>query len=304
MLSLKILDSCIDIWSREQVNLVNSLNSDFSRRYIPTLTPIDNCSDISATIYWLDGEGFDVISETYSENGPDTYVVVGKPPIPYVNESPVFFILQVLARSLVRKGYVVLTDSIVISGPGKTILLLGYPHTGKSTIASIALSNGFKVYSTENSVLETKRDRLVFKTGTRVLVFDPVIRRLYGVDIPSTGKTRHGYEIVDLDIFEKISEIEISIDEIYLLYTSFNGIGSSIVRVKGRKIDKTLWYFATSLLKGLDYYYPRPLDMPIGEKIYEVISDFTSKTRETYSDRFFEAFGSPLEVFKSIFTSR
>jgi len=99
MLRLKIENTCIEIRTREPKELFESLNSDFSRRYLPPLS-IGDCSNIAAVIYWISGEEFTVLSASYSSNAPDIYVVSGDYPRAYENESPVFFLTQVLARSL------------------------------------------------------------------------------------------------------------------------------------------------------------------------------------------------------------
>lgn len=297
-----LLDVCIEIHTRGFYELLKSLESEFARRYLPRLSQVDKCVYPSATIYWIDNSDFKVISAVYSSSSKDIYVVQGSPPEPYVNESPVFFLLQVIARSLAKNGYIMLTDSVTVGVGDRTILLLGFPHTGKSTIASIAVSYGHIVYTTENTILKIDENGLRVMGGTRVLVYDPAIRDLYGVNITPHSRTRHGYEVVDLERLDNIREFnrEISVDEIYLLYTSFSSTGFSRKPIRGRKIGKLLWIFATSLLKGLDYYTPRPLDTPLDENIVYTIDWFIKYIESKYGDSFFEVYGSPLEVFKSI----
>ncbi|MEM4717915.1 MAG: hypothetical protein QXE81_04045 [Desulfurococcaceae archaeon] len=304
MTYIKLIDLCMEIYSKQLDKLLKSLESEFTRRYPPRLNLVDKCVEPSATIYWIENDDFKVLSTLYSSNSKDTYIVQGSPPEPYTNESPVFFLLQVIARSLVKKGYIILTDSVSIGGKSKNVLLLGFPHTGKSTIASIAISNNYNVFTTENTVLRIDRDRLRIITGTRVLVYDPAVKELYGVNITPHSRTKHGYEIIDLEKIDGIREFdrEIIVDEIYLVYTSFSSTGFSRRPIKGRKISKLLWMFTTSLLKGLDYYYPHPLDTPLDENIINSINQFIGYVETKYSDRFFEVYGSPLEVFKSITT--
>jgi len=304
MLRIKILDACIEIHVADPGKLESSLKSEFAKRYLPAFRLSGDCSTTDSTIYWLKNGDFEVLTTSYSEHGRDIYVVKGDPPEPYVNESPIFFILQVLARSLAKKGLIMLTDSVVISSGNKNVLLLGFPHTGKSTMASIAVSRGYDVYSTENTVVKIEEKKLIAVNGTRVLVFDPAVRSLFGVNIPRTNKTRHGYDILDLDQYmgNEFYEFDVAIDEIYVTYTSFSSTGASIVPVKGRKIDKLLWIFATSIIRGLDYYQPRPLDTPLDGKVLNTLTKFISEIRENYAGRIYEAFGSPLEVLKVIFS--
>lgn len=294
----------MEIHATNPEKLESSLKSEFARRYLPAFTFSKDCLITDPIIYWLSDGNFEVLTTSYSKYGKDIYVVKGDPPEPYVNESPVYFILQVLARSLTKKGLVMLTDSVAISSENKSVLLLGFPHTGKSTMASIAISKGYTVYSTENTVVKIEGKKLVAVNGTRVLVFDPVVRSLFGVNIPSTSKTRHGYDILDLDQYMKneLNEFNVAIDEIYVTHTSFSSTGASIVPVKGRKIDKLIWIFATSIIRGLDYYQPYPLDMPLDELVLHTLTRFISETRMNYTGRIYEAFGSPLEVIKAIFS--
>ncbi|MEM1529816.1 MAG: hypothetical protein QXU03_00830 [Desulfurococcaceae archaeon] len=300
MLRLGIANVCIEVEAGNPAELLRALESSFTRRYLPTVN-LNVCSSIAAKVYWLPGKGFQVLSATFSSMEPDTYVVQGEYPEAYVNEPPVFFLVQVFARSLAKEGYIMLTDSVALRLNNKNVLLLGFPHTGKSTMSSIALSLGYEVYSTENTVVKAN-DAIYIITGTRVLVFDPRVRELYGVTVKSTSKTKHGYEVVDLDalIGHTPHDLQVPVDELYVIYTSFNSSGVSTVPVKGRKIDKLLWYFATSLIKGMDYYYPQPLDMPMDSVVAKTINDFMNTARRSYAGKFYEVFGSPLEVLKAI----
>lgn len=303
MLVISVANTCLEIHGTELVKLEESLRSEFARRYIPYTEISATCPGrVMAVIHWTPGEKFEVLSNCYSSHGPDIYVVRGDFPKPYTNESALFFLLQVLARSLIKAGYLLLTDSVAFTARSKTILLLGFPHTGKSTIATIAVNMGFIVRSTENTILGNEGGRLKVVGGTRVLVFDPRVRDLYGVKVRSTGRTKHGYEVVDLDALASppTGGDEDYIDRIYIIYTSFSARGASISPVMGRKVEKLTWYFATSLIKGLDYYEPRPLDMPIDQPVAETLDRFIKSVKENYSLKFYEAFGSPLDVLKAI----
>jgi len=282
-------------------NLVKSLMSMFSRRYLPRAQQVACQGVLEAYVKWVSGEGFVVESAVFNDElgVPDYYTVRGGLPEAYVNESPVFFLLQVYARSLAKRGYVLLTDSVTISDGEKAVLLLGYPHTGKSTISAIALTHGYTVLSTENTIVKPRDTHIEVYGGTRVLVFDPRIRELYGVKIEPHERTRHGYEVVDLDQANP-PRLPQRLVGVYLIYTSFTTTGVSFSPIKGRKIAKTIWYFATGPLKGIDYYEPSPLDTPIRGAVAETLAELVKTFTDNYSASFYEVFGSPLEVFKAI----
>jgi hypothetical protein len=298
--ALSLLGTCIEVYYRDFAKLYEALTTEFARRYLPRLSALQRCVNPQAIVYWVGGEGFDMASEAYSSEGADIYVVRGAPPEPYTNESPVFFTLQVLARSLAKRGYVVLTDSVSLGLGSKNVLILGFPHTGKSTISALATSTGYPVYTTENTVVDVTGGRLRIVAGTRVLVYDPRVKELFGAKLEPTSRTKHGYEVVDL---EKLSELPASgvvVDEVYVIYSSFTTTGFARNPVKGRKVEKLVWYFATSLLKGLDYYTPRPLDTPIDKPVRESLENLLKVFRENYVERFYEVFGSPVEILRNI----
>ncbi|MEM1628577.1 MAG: hypothetical protein QXP02_03200 [Desulfurococcaceae archaeon] len=300
-LYIKSVDMCIEISSEMTNELTSALRSTFTRRYVPSFKIADNCQSKQAEILWIRGSGFRMISaEFQGPGGIDFYVIEGDPPMAYVNESPVFFMVQVFARSFAKAGYIVLTDSVSISIDGEAVLLLGYPHTGKSTISAIAYGHGYPVLSTENTIVKPSDKGLEIVGGTRVLVFDPRIKQLFDVKIEGVEKTKHGYEIIDLDIIDGELVDPIKVSKIYVLHTSFSSHGVSLEPVKGRKIVKTLWYFATSLLKGIDYYEPMPVDMPITRDVKTSLEAFMNSAIRNYENGFFEVFGSPLEVFKKL----
>jgi|GEM_PF-5578721 len=70
--------------------------------------------------------------------------------------------------------------------------------------------------------------------------------------------------------------------------------------VRGRKVAKTVRYFATALLKGVEYYELSPLDTPIDGAVAGTLTKLLDTFSRSYSNVFYEAFGSPLEVFKAI----
>lgn len=291
----------VEVEYNDPSSLLRALTSTFSRRYLPRIQHTECSSNVEARIVWSSDVGFNVESVVYSDepDKPDHYTVRGGLPEAYINESPVFFLLQVYARSLVKRGYVLLTDSIAISNGDKAVLLLGYPHTGKSTISAIALTHGYSVLSTENTIVKPSGNYIEVYGGTRVLVFDPRVRDLYRVKVEVSEKTKHGYEIVDLDQINT-PRLPQRIIGTYLIYTSFSSTGATFTPIKGRKIAKTIWYFATGPLKGIDYYEPLPLDMPIRGIVAEMLKKLINTFTENYSTNFYEVFGSPLEVFKTI----
>jgi len=298
---LDVSGASVGIRYGEPGSLISSITSTFSRRYLPPVRPADCPEVLQALIEWLPGEGFVVESAvfTHSPLEPDYYTVRGGLPEAYLNESPVFFLLQVFARSLAKRGYVLLTDSVAVSDGERAVLLLGYPHTGKSTVSAIALTQGYYVLSTENTVVKPGDSELEVYGGTRVLVFDPRVRKLYGVGVGSSEVTKHGYELVDLDLLGT-PRLPQEVVGVYLLYTSFSSIGASLAPVRGRKVAKTVWYFATALLKGVEYYEPSPLDTPIDGAVAGTLIKLLDTFSRSYSNAFYEAFGSPLEVFKAI----
>jgi hypothetical protein len=300
-LCLDLCGALVKVVYGDPGSLLLALSSTFPRRYLPTARPV-GCSEApQAVVEWLPGEGFAVESAVFTDSPaePDYYRVRGGLPEAYVNESPVFFLLQVTARSLARRGLALLTDSVAISDGERAVLLLGYPHTGKSSVAAIALAHGYYVLSTENTVVRPGDRGLEVYGGTRVLVFDPRVGELYGARVGSSEVTRHGYGVVDLDLLNA-PKLPQRVVGVYLLHASFSSTGASLSPVKGRKIAKTVWYFATALLKGVDYYEPAPLDTPISGAVAETLTRLLDTFSRYYSDAFYEAFGSPLEVFRAV----
>ena len=306
-LCLTMRDAGILFVNKEIERLIESFSSSFARRYIPDyIIGGSNCSSwIGARVYWKWIEnGFKVVSAKYNNNNiPDEYIVLSSLPRAYVNEAPFFFTLQAFARALARKGTIIFTDTVSFLLPNnKAVLLLGYQHSGKSTLTAIAASQGLIPLSTENTLIDANTLRIV--GGTSILVYDPEIKKLYNIDLPVHEKTRHGYHVVDLnklyssriDLLRKGVEIQ----SIYILHCSFRSTGSDKKKIKGRKIRKTLWYFATSLIKGMDYYEPSPLDIPFkgetAENIYRILTGF----HEHYENNIYEIFGRHDSVFKQI----
>jgi len=290
--------------------IANGFNHSFAYRYIPSFTLDRNTPNnifIGARIEWkLLNEGFRVNRyKLDSGSSVDIYEISSAPPRPYLNESPYFFVLQVLARQFARIGKVVFTDTVsFVDNDGSAIVLMGYPHTGKSTLTAIALDKGYTPLTTENTIIELRGGQGYIVGGTSILVYDPVIRDLYGVNIPIHEKTKHGYHVVDLDKViperRRILNKGIPIKEIYILHCSYSSVGAEYKPIKGRKIVKTLWYFATALIKGIDYYEPSPLDLSIDEKTINRVAETVSKLSRIYSKKIYEVFGRHDEVFKLI----
>ncbi|WFO75991.1 hypothetical protein J4526_03855 [Desulfurococcaceae archaeon MEX13E-LK6-19] len=291
-------------------DVVKGFESSFAGRYIPSFTIESSRPEgvfVGARVEWkLADKGFKVESYgLYSGDGVDIYSIVSAPPAPYVNESPYFFILQVLARQYARRGKIVFTDAVsFMNDNGEAVMLLGYPHTGKSTLTALALDRGFVPLTTENTIVELRNDSAYIVGGTGILVYDPAIRRLYGVAIPVHEETRHGYHIVDLDKVrpERREALDkgVPIDRIYVLHCSYSSAGADYKPVKGRKIVKTLWYFATALIKGVDYYEPAPLDLSTDQETMQKIAENIKTIAETYTNRFYEIFGKHDKAFQLI----
>ncbi|BEP16737.1 hypothetical protein PYJP_00890 [Pyrofollis japonicus] len=277
----------------------------FARRYIPVKGVVETASiPVKAVVEWWNGDGFEVTGYEFGEKA-DAYYVRSGVPEPYVNEAPVFFMLQVAARTYARSGYILLTDSVVIHDPsnGHGVLLLGYPHGGKSTIAVLSLARGLGVASTENTVARLREDgRLEVLGGTTVLLYDPRGIERYGVRPPlePVGVTKHGYHIVDLEAAGRSNrEKPILIDSIYVLHCSFSATGSSFEKVSGRKRRKILWHFASSLIRGDDYYDPYPLNLATKD-VDEQVARIIYRMASAYVDSFYEAFGAHDQVLETI----
>ncbi len=295
--------------SKRLDDVVSGLNSLFARRYIP-LTFIGYKKPVNkylgARIEWKPRRNNDVfIVEDYSLSlgDVDYYVISSDPPKPYVNESPIFFILQVLARAHAKYNRLFLTDTVSFAKDGKAILVLGYPHCGKSTLTALALYNGYTPLSTENTIVELRGEKAYIVEGTSVLVYDPIITRLYKIDIPYHEETRHGYRIIDLDRISsdrrRLLAKGVPIERIYLVYSSFSSVGANYKAVKGRKIVKTLWYFSTALISGLDYYDPAPLNL-LTNDLRDRLAKQVKLFARVYGGRMYEVYGSHDKVFELI----
>lgn len=286
----------------ESHRAVEGLIDLFPRRYIPSFSISKGFEggESHATIKWLEmDEGFEVIN--YSLGARDEYLLRSAKPEPYTNESPYFFLLQVLSRIYVRRGILMLTDTVAIydRSSGVAHLFMGYPHTGKSTVTALALSYGYIPLTTENTLLRVGDSRAYIVGGTNVLVYDPVIKEVYGVSLRPSEYTRHGYGVVDLKDLHRGLPWEIPIATINLLYCSFTSSGANFKEVRGRKAMKTLWHFATAVIKGTDYYEPHPLDL--SDKGTDAFTMRELKKLTTiYAGSFKEAFGSHREVLLKV----
>ncbi|ASJ00690.1 hypothetical protein [Thermococcus gorgonarius] len=274
----------------------------FARRYLPDVFPSEGDTDI--ILERFKGGSFRVFSAIYDHNGVDSYKIESSVPSAYGNEAPVFFLLQAVARAGAKKGRFIITDSVSVVLPsGKAVLFVGYPHTGKSTISAIALSSDLPVLSTENTVLEVRQEKLFVVGGTDILVYDPRVEEIYGIEVPYDDVTRSGYRIADIRGDSRRRTLlrrGVEVEMIVVLHAAFNCGQASYAAIRGRKVRKTLWYFATALLKGLDYYEPLPLHMPMSEEISDNLWGFLKATSESYSGRMYEAFGNHRAIFESV----
>ena len=275
----------------------------FARRYLPieSVETVDGQpAGVGAVVEWLEGEGFSVEGYSLSASSADRYTVRSAPPAAYANESPVFFLLQVAARLYAKRGLVLFTDTISFADPatGRAVLVLGYPHSGKSTLLALAAAEGYTPLSTENTVVRVDGDAAWILGGSRVLVVDPraVERYLPPGSLKPTGRTRHGYLIVDLDDSYGLKPFRV--EAIYVIHCSFASTGASFEPVTGRKAEKLLWHFATSLLKGDDFYHPHPLCLEAG--VEANVASAVSRLAGIYRGRFYEVFGGHRDVFREI----
>ncbi len=274
----------------------------FARRYLPDVSDPDG--DVHVVVERFKGEEFRVFSAAYDHMGRDEYKIESRVPSAYGNEAPIFFILQAAARAGAKTGRMFITDSVAVVPPnGKAVLFVGYPHTGKSTMSVLAMASGLPVLSTENTVVEVRGEGLYIVGGTEVLVYDPRVEGIYDVRIPYDEQTRSGYRIKDLrqdSRRRKLLERGVEIGMIVLLHAAFNCMEASFSRIRGRKVRKTLWYFSTALMKGLDYYEPAPLHVPVSDEIARNLRLFLETASSNYSDRMFEAFGNHRAVFERV----
>jgi len=302
----------------ESARVVEGFDGSFPKRYLPTfnLTPVTGAlfptpRGPEAIIHWVmrkEGEAFRVRRFVLRDGvgEADEYWVESPPPAPYVNESPYFFTLQALSRLYVRDGKLLFTDTVtVLTEDGEAVMLLGYPHTGKSTLLAMALAAGITPLTTENTLVEVRGGEALVVGGTGVLVYDPRVENVYGVKLPKGEEvTRHGYVIIDLDKATSGTRSEalsrgIKVSRIYVLHCSFVSRGAEAKPVKGRKVAKTLWHFATAVIRGTDYYdpYPPSLTTPPLDRF---MAGAMSELSKEYSGRMWEVFGSHSEALKLI----
>lgn len=274
----------------------------FARRYLPDVERCD--CEPQVIVDRFVGDEFRVFSAIYDHGGVDEYKVESPLPVAYGNEAPVFFLLQAISRAGAKRGKIFLTDSVGVLKPdGKAVLFVGYPHTGKSTISALALSEGYKVLSTENTVVEVRDSAIYVTGGTDVLVYDPRIEEIYGVKVDYDAETKSGYRIKDIrtDVERrKMLNKGVEVEKIIVTHAGFNCSGASFSPVRGRKVKKSLWYFATALIKGIDFYTPTPLHMPMNDEITASIESFLEVAASKYSHRMFEAFGDHRSIFEAV----
>ncbi len=283
--------------------LAASLSSLFSRRYLPVRRAVVGGVGGSSVVEWVSGDGFRVLGVSLGGER-DYYRIVSGLPEPYRLEQPVFFMLQVAAREYSRHGLVLFTDTVAIPrGDGRAVLVLGYPHGGKSTLAALATIRGYAPYSTENTVVGVDGSgRVRVLGGTRVLVYDPrALARYTSMEMEPDDVTRHGYYILDLDRRWRLTG-EAVVDAIYLIHCSLVSTGLSMEKVSGRKALKTLWHFSSALIRGDDYYEPYPLNLATPD-IDSKLSELLQRIVERYHDSFYEVFGSHDKVLDAILES-
>ncbi|ASJ12043.1 hypothetical protein [Thermococcus thioreducens] len=275
----------------------------FARRYLPDVD--ESSGDPEVVIERFKGDRFRVFGAIYDVSGVDRYKLEAGVPSAYGNEAPIFFLLQAAARAGMKKGRIFLTDSVSIVRPeGGAVLFIGYPHSGKSTMSALALAKGLTVLSTENTVIEVRDGKLFVVGGTDVLVYDPKVEIVHHLRIPHDTQTRSGYRITDLSgdsERKRLLRKGVEIEKIIVLHAAFHCSGASFSVVKGRKVRKTLWYFSTGLMKGLDYYEPMPLHVPMTDEIQTNLREFLRVASSAYSERMFEAFGGHGEIFERSF---
>ncbi len=294
----------IGIDTNDEEKLLISLNNSFPKRYIPSYNLSRNgYRELDVYIEWRKGSNKFKLLDYRLDRETDYYVIESPYPQPYTCESPVFFILQVLSRSYLKKGYIIFTDSVSINIGGKTILLLGYPHSGKSTLTALAIAYKDTPLSTENTVLKIKDNGIGVVNGTSILIYDPRIEELYNIKIGYEDVTKHGYRIIDLDKHvpnrRKLLEKETIVENIYILHCSYRSGETDLETIKGRKIKKTIWYFASALLKGIDYYEPGPLhllDNILENKLRTVVKHIG----ELYNGKIYEIYGRHDNVYNYI----
>jgi len=288
--------------SEDLSEVASGLRGLFARRYIPAFTISEySGSSYDARIHWNVTSGEFKVNE-YSLGDVDEFKISSPPPRPYTCESPYFFILQVFSRQYLKKGYLMLTDAVSFAdSEGRAYLVLGYPHGGKSSILTIALANGYLPLTTENTIVRVTSKYLEVVGGTDVLVLDPYTLDKYRLNlrIEPDGTTRHGYLIVDLSKRVSKSLLPVKIRSIYVVHCSYSSIGASKKLIKGRKAMKTLWQFATSIIRGIDYYEPYPLYLS-DDKLDELQRRYLIRVSAIYEGKFYEIFGSHLDVFNEI----
>lgn len=285
----------ITIASDNDKELAGSLDNSFTYRYLPRYG--QGYGDIDGDVYieWrLRNSSFKIIDYSLGVD-KDVYIVESPLPKPYVNESPIFFLLQAYARACVKKGYLVFTDTASIFLNNHVVLLTGYPHTGKSTLSALAYVGRHTPLSTENTVLYVDANNMRIVDGTPVLVYDPRISEIYGFNLPYDEETRHGYRVMDIDKHDPNRIVVLRnkpiVKQIYILHCSYSmekNVGLEPVR--GRKIKKTLWYFATSLLYGLDYYEPMPLNL-MDNNVMKIVSEKIDMIARNIGENIYEIYG-------------
>ncbi len=301
---IKSLNTEILVESQQSLQeIVEGLEDVFAGRYLPKFSILEGggLGGADAVIKWRsirEKNGFKL--DSISLGKIDELIVSSSPPKPYVNEAPYFFLLQLLSREYVKKGYLMLTDTVSINDPasGETHIFMGYPHTGKSTLLALSINSGLKPLTTENTVIEVRGGNAFVVGGTNVLVYDPEVESKYRVRLKPKLKTKHGYGIIPIEGVRDGEAYRIS--SLYVIYCSFRSSGVSFKHIRGRKIFKILWHFSTSIIRGVDYYEPIPPDLS-DNAVDRVISERIKEIASGYEGSFMEVFGSHREVLSSVF---
>jgi len=268
-----------------------ALVNDFARRYIPELEICRGESD--ATVVWENGRNCVEILEIQLGD-EDTFRIRSAPPQPYINEHPYFFLLHVFSRLYEKRGYLLFTDTAVFSSQGKGVMLMGPPHTGKSTLMVLAIGHGFVPLSNENSVFEVRNGKLFFLGGATTLTFSSKVEKLLNVE--KDGVTRSGYGMLDL---RKFHRKRAKIEKIFYLNSSFRSRGFDKEEISGRKITKILWDHSSKIINGGEFYEEFPPNLSTPE-LSRTRAQKIKEIARVYRGKFLEVFGSHRGIFDGI----
>ncbi len=260
----------------------------FSRRYVPDFEV--GGEDPRASIVWKLGRPGVIVEE----RGKSRFVIRSDYPEPYRNEHPYFFLLQVFSRLYEESGRILLSDSVVFSSGKEGVVVMGGPHSGKSTLLYLAILNGFIPLSNENSVFSLKGGKLVFEGGATTFTFSRRAAK-YG-SVVLDGTTRSGYGYVDLRKFDRK---RVTIKGLFYIHSSFSSKGFDMEKISGRKVKKLLWSHASSVIRGTEFYSPYPPDLS-SEDLNRARAERISDVADFYGDSFYEVFGAHDAIFEFV----